>query len=207
MASGPLRRLPGCLSHQQDTLCEDDLLELAAFAGAYLSFHPDARFTGPPCRADWRFPAPEVLFEKGRPDVRSELFSLGVTLLVLWRGEAAGVPAGASVEYAQWALDGHPARAWRDVDDVRAPVRELVARCVERARPRRPHTTDDLRARLLEVWPDHRTDAFPPYLLRTQRLSPAAWLAAARALTWWQIAALGITVGGLLVWLRLYAGG
>jgi len=207
MANGPLRRLPGCLSLQQDPLSENDLLELAAFAGAYLSFHPDARFTGPPCREDWRFLAPEVLFEKGRPDVRSDFFSLGVTLLVLWRGDDAGVPAGPSVEYAQWALDGRPAWSWRAVDDVRAPIRELVAQCVERARSRRPGTTDELRARLLEVWPADGTDAFPPYFLRAQKLSPAAWFAAARALSWWQIAALGLTLGGLLVWLRLYAGG
>lgn len=199
--------LPGCLSILNRPLTEDDLLGLAASAGAYLSFHPAARFTGPPCRADWQFPAPEALFEEGRPDLRSDWFSLGVTLLRIWRDDATEVPPGRSVEYAQWSLDGHAARLWHEVKDVRPEVAELFAQCVGRARKQRPGTPDQLRALLLEVWPPTLSGEFPGFFLPAPKLTPGAWIAAARALGWWQVAALVITLGGLIAWLRMYAGG
>jgi len=204
MSQSPVRPLPGCLSFLDRPLSETDLLELAASAGAHFSFHPELGFTGPPCRADWHFPAPEVVFEKGRPDLRSNLFSLGVTLLAAGPVDGAQVPSAPSVEYAQWTLDGSPARIWRAQDWPRPEVKELFAQCVDRARKRRPGSPEQLRALLLAVWPQDRTDAFPTFFLRAPQLSPSAWIAAARALEWWQVAALVITLGLLIAWLRLY---
>jgi len=205
MAAHTFGRLPGCLSFLNRPLTEDDLLGLAASLGAVVSFHPGTRFFGPPCRADWHFPAPEAIFEKGRPDLRSDLFSLGVTLLVAQLGDASGVPPGSSVEYAQWALDGHAAASWQAVTGVRPAVVALFFGCVARSRKQRPQNPEALRALLLEVWPSDQKSEFPVFFLPSPKLSPTAWIAAARALAWWQVAALVITLGGLIAWLRLYS--
>jgi hypothetical protein len=199
------RTPPGCLAHLSESPDGTLWLSLAAHAGAWLSFHPDARFTGPPCRPEWRFPPPEELFERERPDVRSDLYSLGVTLLALRQGpRSPGVPGAGTVAYAQWALDDGAARAWDQEAGVAAPVRALLARCAARSRKHRPADTDALRAALLEVWPETAADAFPVFRLRPARLSRAAWLAAARALPGWQLAGLGLALAALAGLLVLF---
>lgn len=203
----PARIPPGCLAHLSPTPDTTFLLALAAHAGAWLSFHPEARFTGPPCRPDWRFPPPEELFEHERSDVRSDLYALVVTLLVLRRGpRSPSVPEARTVAYAQWALDDGAARAWNQETDVDAPVRALFSRCAARSRKHRLADTDALRAALLEVWPASEADTFPAFRLRPARLSRAAWLAAGRALPRWQLAALGLALAALAGLFALYHG-
>ncbi len=207
MSDVPVRTPPGCLAHLPQTPDTTTLLALAAHAGAWLSFHPEARFTGLPCRPDWRFPPPEELFERDRPDVRSDFYALGVTLLALRKGSMSpSVPGAGTLAYTQWALDDGAARAWHQETGVKAPARALFARCAARSRKHRLADTDALRAALLEVWPASEADAFPVFRLRPARISRAAWLAAARALPRWQLAALGLALAALAGLFALYHG-
>lgn len=198
------QRPPGCLAFTPLPPDGPLLLELAAHAGSWLSFHPAARFTGPPCRPDWRFLPPEALFDRERPDARSDFYSLSVTLLVLRQGPSSPVPEVGTVPYAQWALDDGAARAWDAEAGVDAPVRALFAACAACSRKRRPADGDALRAALLGAWPAETVDDFPVFRLRPPRLTRAAWLAAARALPRWQLAGLGLALAALAALLALY---
>ncbi len=204
MPADPARTLPGCFTYLERPAEGATLVALAAHVGAELSHRPGTRFTGPPCRADWQFPPPELLFSHGRPDVRSDLYVLGVVLLALRDDPAAAVPPPASMEYAHWALDDGAARAWRAVADLDAPTRDLLGACCARTRARRPADLDALRATLKPLWPDDDGAGFPAFRLRPPRLGPTAWLAAALALPRWQVAALALALGALAGWLVLY---
>lgn len=204
MPADPPRPLPGCFTHLSQPPDGATLVVLAATAGAWLSHRPQVRFTGPPCRPDWQFPPPELLFSHGRPDARSDLYVLGVCLLALRQDPAAAVPSPVSMEYAHWALDDGAAHGWQGVGELAAPVRDLLGACCARSRARRPADLDALRAALQRLWPAEDGAAFPAFRLRSPRLGPTAWLAAARALPWWQRAGLALALGALAGWLVLY---
>jgi len=204
MPAVPTRPLPGCFTGLAQPPDGATLVALAAGVGAWLSHRPAVRFTGPPCRADWQFPPPELLFSHGRPDARSDLYVLGVVLLALRGDPAAAVPPPASMEYAHWALDDGAARAWQTVADLDVPVREFFETCCARTRARRPADLDALRAALEKLWPAPAGAGFPAFRLRSPRLGPTAWLAAVRALPRWQVAGLALALGALAGLLVLY---
>ena len=184
---------PGCLRLLHDPLTESELLALVAAAGAYFSFHPGVRFLRLPCRATWNWPAPEVCFGEGRPDVRSDLYVLGMQITALVHGP---FPAATSVAYAQAMLDDQPALVWKDTNTLSEPARNLFARMVARARARRPQSLDELQPELKNLL---GADRMPPFAVGSRpRLSLTAWRAATHTLGLWRLLALALGVGGLV---------
>lgn len=210
-ASGEFVRLvepaPVCLRGWNGPARVEDaeiLTAAAAHALAWISFSSRRLFTGPPCRPQWRFPAPEIHLGEESPvsfDPRSSLYAVASTLLAASRPEGVEIfAADDAALYTQWVLDDGPSRAWRAHAALPGPLREFFASACARSRNGRPDP-GSWPGELRLLWPEESRFSFPRFPV-VQRV---VWLAALRAgwahlgvWRWWIAAAVTCCALGLL---------